>query len=144
MTTYPAISELVPHELPMLALDELLEWDPGFAKARLVVSEESLFVEDGKIDTVLTIEYMAQVVATCLGMGARMGGGAVRMGMVIACRKVNIERPFLNVGEELIVEATRVHGSDHSSSFRAETRDAHGQLVADATMMLIHGESLPE
>jgi predicted hotdog family 3-hydroxylacyl-ACP dehydratase len=143
MMTYPPITELVPHELPMLALDELLAWEPGYSRVRLIVSEDSLFVEGNKIDTVLAIEYMAQAVAACLGMGSRIGGGGVRMGMVIACRKVNIARSFMDVGEELFIEANRVHGSEHSSSFRVETRDTEGLLIADATMMLIHGESLP-
>ncbi|MFT7677404.1 MAG: putative hotdog family 3-hydroxylacyl-ACP dehydratase [Planctomycetota bacterium] len=142
--TFPAMTELVPHGLPMLALDELLDWKPGHARARLVVSADSLFSRDGKIETTVALEYMAQTVAACLGMESRTGGTGVRVGMVIACRQMTIERPYLVVGEELVLEANMVHGSDYSSSFKTETRGADGELVAKATMMLVHGEKPPE
>ena len=64
--------------------------------------------------------------------------------MVIACRQMTIERPYLVVGEELLLEANMVHGSDYSSSFKTETHGADGELVAKATMMLVHGEKPPE
>jgi predicted hotdog family 3-hydroxylacyl-ACP dehydratase len=144
MSAYPAMTELVPHGLPMLALDELLDWKKGYARTRLTVSAESLFEHDGQIDTTVTIEYMAQAVAACLGMESRSGGGGVRVGMVIACRQMTIERPFLQVGEEIFIEAQLVHGSDFSSSFTTETRDAQGDLIAKARLMLVHGEEPPE
>ena len=144
MTDFPVITELVPHGHPMLALDELLEWEQGHARSRLVVNEKSLFQKDGRIDTVITLEYMAQTVAACLGMESRTGGGGVRVGMVIACRQMTIERPFLVVGEELFMEANLVHGSDYSSSFTAETHDSDGKLVSKASMMLVHSEKPPE
>lgn len=144
MAAYPAMTELVPHGLPMLALAELLDWKPGYARARLVVSADSLFQREGRIDTTVALEYMAQTVAACLGMESRTGGTGVRVGMVIACRQMTIERPYLQLGEELVLEAQMVHGSDYSSSFKTETRDAKGQLIAKARMMLVHGETPPE
>ena len=144
MAAYPAMTELVPHGLPMLALDDLLDWKPGYARARLVVSAESPFEHDGRIDTTIALEYMAQTVAACLGMESRSGGTGVRVGMVIACRQMTIERPYLEVGEELVLEAQMVHGFDHSSSFKTETHAANGALIAKATMMLVHGEKPPE
>jgi predicted hotdog family 3-hydroxylacyl-ACP dehydratase len=71
----------------MLAVDELLECADGYATARLVV-REGLFARDGRLDSVVLLEYMAQVVAACLGYEAVAEGGAVRVGMVIACRSM--------------------------------------------------------
>lgn len=140
VSEYPAITELVPHAAPMLALRELVHWEPGLARARLVLGHDDLFVEDGKVDAVCALEYMAQGVAACLGQESWHQGDSVRVGMVIACRSMTLERPHLLVGEELLVEARRVHGTEHASHYDTALHDAQGTLVAKATMTLVHGE----
>ncbi len=143
MSEYPAMTELVPHGAPMLALEELLDWKEGYARARLTVREDNQFLRNGTLDAVMTFEYMAQTVAACLGMESRKGGGAVRVGMVIASRETTIERPVIELGEALIFEAKRKRGSDYSSLFEVETRDAKGELVSTTTLTLVHSESAP-
>ena len=144
MSEYPAMTELVPHGAPMLAVEELLDWREGFARARLTVQSDNQFVREGSLDTVMTFEYMAQTVAACLGMESRQGGGGVRVGMVIASREMKIERASIAVGEELFFEANLVRGSDYSSMFKTETRDAQGELVSTASLTLVHSEAPPE
>lgn len=144
MTCFPPISEVVPHSVPMLAVEELLEWEDGYAKTRMRVDPDNQFLRGGRLDAVVTIEYMAQTVAACLGMDSRSAGGAVRMGMVIACPRVSIERAFLDVGEELVFEARRIRGSDIASQFETTAVDGNGEPVASARMTLVHGESPPE
>ena len=141
---FPATSELAPHQLPMLALEELIAWRPGHATARMTVRNDNSFVQDGQLDAVVTLEYMAQAVATCLGMEAYASGGNVRVGMVIACRKMQIHRPTLPVGEVLTIKADCVRGSDSISHYDGEVRDAAGDLIAAATMTLVHGEKPPD
>jgi predicted hotdog family 3-hydroxylacyl-ACP dehydratase len=125
----------------MLAVDELLECADGYATARLVV-REGLFARDGRLDSVVLLEYMAQVVAACLGYEAVAEGGAVRVGMVIACRRMQILRPSVPVGTELHVEVRRVRGSQQVSHFDGVTRDAQGTEVARVTLTLVHGAGL--
>jgi len=141
--TYPPITELVPHAAPMLALEELLDWRDGFARARMTVPAGGPFERDGSVDAVLTLEYMAQTVAACLGMEAFRAGSGVRVGMVVACRRMELARPTLEVGEELFLEARCVRGTDATSHFEGEARDARGELVASATLTLVHGEGPP-
>lgn len=143
MSPYPAITELVPHALPMLALEELVAWEDGYARTRLVIRPEGPFVRAGEVDSVVTLEFMAQGVAACIGMEAYRAGGAVRVGMVVACRTMEIERPTLAVGEELLIEARRVHGNESASHFEAEVRDARGERVASSTLTLVHAEGPP-
>jgi predicted hotdog family 3-hydroxylacyl-ACP dehydratase len=92
MGALPPIAELVPHTPPMLAVDELLECAPGRAVGRLVVREDR-FTRDGRLDSVVLLESMSQVVAACLGYEATREGGAVRVGMVVACREMVVARP---------------------------------------------------
>jgi len=139
----PPVADLVPHEPPMLAVEELLACEAGRARARLRVPDR-LFARDGRVEAVVALEYMAQVVAACLGHEAAREGEGTRVGMVVACRRMTIERPVLVVGEELTVDVRRVRGTENLSHFDGETRDADGAVVARVTMTLVHGERPPE
>ncbi len=140
--TYPPISELVPHGPPIRALDELLEWEEGRALCRMEVREDSLFVVDGELDTIVTIEHMAQAVATCLGYQAFLGGEGARVGMIIGCRKMTIARPTLAVGDVVSVEAKKLRGNETVSRFGCEVFDDAG-VIATADMTLYHAEEPP-
>jgi len=144
MSEIPSITELVPHEAPMLAVDELLEWVDGSGRARLVIKADAFFVRDGAVDTVVALEYMAQAVAACLGQDAYRAGAGVGVGMVIACREMVVGRPRLVVGEELILDVRRVRGADYVSQFDTRARDADGSVVATATLTLVHGQQPPD
>ncbi len=143
MITLPAITELVPHEAPMLALDRLVDFSPGRATSQLTVRDDYPLAADGRVDALASMEFMAQTVAACLGMEAYSAGANVRVGMVIACRQMTLERAELVVGEVLLVEAWRVRGNDTSSHFEAEVRNPAGVRVASATLTLVHGDSMP-
>ena len=141
LTRLPPVAELVPHTPPMLAVDELLECEPGRALARLVVRERP-FARDGRVETLVLLEPMAQVVAACLGHEATREGGSVRVGMVVACKEMVLARPTVAVGEELLVRVERRQGTDQVSQFETEARDASGALVARASLTLVHGARL--
>jgi predicted hotdog family 3-hydroxylacyl-ACP dehydratase len=71
-------------------------------------------------------------------------GGAVRVGMVIACREMELLRPSVPVGAELVLEVRRVRGSRQVSHFEGTTRDADGGEVARVALTLVHGERPPD
>ena len=142
MSTMPAVATVVPHEPPMLMLDALVDYGAGYAVAERSVPDDR-FARDGRVDAVVTFECMAQTVAACLGCEALAEGGRVRVGMVVACRSMTIERPVLTVGETLRFEARRVRGTESTSHFECDTHDADGALVSRCTLTLVHGERLP-
>ena len=144
MTSYPPIGDLVPHSPPTLAIEELVEYGDGHAHARLHVRDGGLLVRDGSADAVVTLEHMAQAVAACLGYKAFLGGGAVRVGMVVACRQFTLMRDRLAVGERLDVRVTWLRGTDDVSSFEGEVRDERGALVSTAVMTLVHADRPPD
>ncbi len=137
------VAEIVPHAPPMLAVEELLEWSPGKARARMTV-RAGLFDHDGRVESVMTLEYMAQTVAACLGHEAVQDGHSVRVGMVIACRTMSIHRPRLRLGEKLEIRVEQARGTDSLSHYDTWTHDEAGRLVASAQLTLIHGEKPPE
>ena len=144
MTIFPAITEIVPHQTPVLAVEKLTSWKLGHAQGELTILDSNPFVQNGKLDTVMSLEYMAQCVAACLGMEAFQNGGNVRVGMIVACRQMEILQPELLLGETYAVKADCVRGNNSISHYDAEIRSSDGELVATCTMTLIHGEKPPE
>ncbi|MFG0320655.1 MAG: hypothetical protein ACF8XB_25505 [Planctomycetota bacterium JB042] len=142
MERFPPIEDLVPHAPPMLALDRLVEWSDGRAVTTMSVPDRGPFARDGRVDASWTLEFMAQTVAACLGVEAFRSGVGVRVGMVIACRALEVKRPELGVGARLRIEVTREHGTDEASRFRGEVREEgeEGEVVATAVMTLVHPE----
>ena len=144
METFPAVIELVPHQRPVLALEQLTSWEQEHAKGVLTIRDDNPLLRDGKIETVMAMEYMAQCVAACLGMEAYVGGGKIRVGMVIACRQMKITAQHLVLGETYHVSADQVRGTDAISHYDGAITTASGDAVAACTMTLVHGEKPPE
>lgn len=144
MKIFPAITEVVPHQTPVLAIEKLTSWERGHARGELTIRDSNPFVKNGALDTVMSLEYMAQCVAACLGMEAFQNGGNVRVGMIVACRQMEIMQPELLLGETYAVKADCIRGNDNISHYDAEIRSSDGELVATCTITLVHGEKPPE
>jgi predicted hotdog family 3-hydroxylacyl-ACP dehydratase len=126
----------------MLMLESLVAWEPGRAECRMTVADDTPFVGDGRVDALMTMEYMAQAVAACLGYEAFRGGVGVRVGMIIACRAMDLEVSHIAVGAELTVRVRCVRGNETLSHFDCEVHEGDARL-ASATMTLIHAEQPP-
>jgi len=83
---------------------------PGSSCATVV-----LLVQQGCVDTIATLEYMAQTIAACLGYEAFQAGAGVRVGMIVACRRMTIDRPIVAVGEQLDIGVERVRARTYVS-----------------------------
>jgi predicted hotdog family 3-hydroxylacyl-ACP dehydratase len=140
---FPPIEKIVPHGAPIRALERLVEWAPGRAVAELHVEPTMPFVEEDRLASVVTLEYMAQAVAACLGYEAYRAGGNVRVGMVIGVRQMKIMQPCIAVGTRLRIAVECIRGNEDVSTFRGETR-IDDTLVSTAHMTLFHGTSPPD
>jgi predicted hotdog family 3-hydroxylacyl-ACP dehydratase len=131
----------VPHAPPRW-LDELVAWRPGEATAAHHVREHGSGGRRWR-RRLRHARTDGQAAAACLGHEAFRRAAGVRVGMVVVCRKLQMLRPRLFVGESFTVQARRARGSDFASAFEGEVRDASGELVARATITLVHPEQLP-
>ncbi|MGB3052066.1 MAG: hypothetical protein WBB42_13770 [Polyangiales bacterium] len=139
---YPPIRELIPHADPMVLLDELVHWAPGEARCSLTIAPGTPFVSDGAVDTIVSIEYMGQAVAACSGYAAFRGGGSIRVGMIIGCRRFDINVPTLRVGDELMIHVHEIRAQEELSVFRCEVHRGD-EAVASAQLTLYHAEKPP-
>lgn len=142
MAAYPPIDDLVPHAPPMRAVEELIDWEPGRARCRMVLRAHSVFAQGSKVPTIATLEFLAQSVAACLGYEAFRGGGNVRVGMIVGVRQLDFFTPYMNVGDELLLDVSKVRGTEDASTFTGEARIGD-QLVARAHMTLVHPAVAP-
>lgn len=143
MTPIPPIANLIPHEPPMVWLDKLIEWQPGYAKCQATIFTHSAGVVDGRQPAVLLLEHMAQAVAACLGYGAHQSGEPVRVGMIIACRTYELYAESIPVGNILTLEAKCEREVDEVSTYVCTTYQ-NQQLVAEASMTLYHASRPPD
>jgi predicted hotdog family 3-hydroxylacyl-ACP dehydratase len=141
--SYPAIADLIPHAGAMVLLDSLSEWQKGYARCSASIREHAPFVVHGSVSAEVTIEYMAQAVAACLGYEAITGGGGVRVGMIIACKRFEAHADKLHVGDQLEVEARCIQGNESLSHFDCKLTRA-GKLFSEAVLTLYHADSLPK
>lgn len=141
--SYPPIEELIPHSGPMVLVDALVHWAEGEAACKLRVRERAPFVHDGQAESAVTIEYMAQTVAACLGYEALRGGAGVRVGMIIACKKFVAHGDALAVGDELTIDVKRVRGNEMLSHFDCKVLRA-GAPFSEAVLTLYHAEKPPD
>ncbi|MCA9700025.1 MAG: hypothetical protein KC431_21045, partial [Myxococcales bacterium] len=107
MTKYPAMTELVPHQAPMLLVDELLAWTPEHARVGAKVRAGGPFVVDGRMAASFCLEYMAQAIAAAQGMGARLRGDPASLGVLLGSRELRLEVDALEVGDQLEIEVDR-------------------------------------
>lgn len=145
MSEFPSIVQLIPHREPMILLDELLDWSPGWSRCGLTVREDARFVDAGRLETPLLIEHMAQAVAVCLGYEAFRGGRGVRVGLIVGCRTFESFAPAAHVGEELIVSAQQRGANRAVSCFECSvegTGERDGFLLARADLTLYHGDTI--
>jgi predicted hotdog family 3-hydroxylacyl-ACP dehydratase len=138
--SYPAIGELLPHQPPMLWLDEVLHRDDSQVRCALQITEGHVFVQDGSVEPLVSIEWMAQAVGALVGMGDRLRGETPRPGYLIAIPEASFEVDAFAVGDRLLIEAKRVWGDDDLASFECTVERA-GRLAARAQIRVYRGKS---
>lgn len=139
---YPSIRELIPHDGPMVLLDELVHWEPGRARCRITITPGMHFVSDGTVDTIVSLEHMGQAVAASCGYAAFRGGNDIRVGMIIGCRRMDIDVPTLQVGDQLLIEVREVRAQEEISVYECDVRRGD-EPVASAQLTLYHADKPP-
>lgn len=104
---------LLPHEAPMIQVDQLLEFGDGSGLVSAVIGADNVFVtDDGCLEEVALMEIMAQAYAAIKGYDDTINGRPVRKGFLVGGRYFKLyRRP--RVGDLLVVEigtATELDG----------------------------------
>jgi predicted hotdog family 3-hydroxylacyl-ACP dehydratase len=137
--TLPGIMDVVPHRPPMLLLDEVVAWDSKRAECRVVLRDDSPFVEGGRVASTLAIEYMAQCIAVFVGLEAYYRGEPIPLGYLVGAREISLPADGFRVGDVLSVEASPIWGGETLGSFQCKI-DRMGEVVARGALNVYRGE----
>ena len=96
------IRVLLPQQPPMVMVDKLVSADEKSAATALLIREDNIFVENGRLNVCALIEVMAQTAAAQLGYGNSLrGDNNMRIGYIGAVKRMRIDA-VPRVGEMLL------------------------------------------
>jgi predicted hotdog family 3-hydroxylacyl-ACP dehydratase len=136
-----AIDELLPHQPPMILLDEVLNADETSLIAAVTIREDSLFFEAGGVPSHIGIEYMAQACGAYAGSKALERGEPVRVGFLLGTRRYEVCVPWFRLGDSMIVSVTEIYRDAQMGAFDCRI-ERHGELVATAQLSVYQPEDL--
>ena len=98
---------------------------------RVTLTPSSMFVENGRVDALVGVEYMAQTIGAFVGYIGLAKGQAVRVGFLVGIREAKFLVPSFSVGDVLDVEVVRVWGDEDAGAFQCTlTRGGEPLLTA--------------
>ncbi len=106
--TTDSVDQLVRHRGDMSLLDEVVDYGSDWLKARATLTENNLFLTDGRVPSWVGIEYMAQSVAALAGTRSRQQNEPVRLGFLVGTRKYHVGQPAFPLGSVLTVVVSEV------------------------------------
>lgn len=136
----PPIAELVPHEPPMLLVDELVEWSPERARVRACVRAGNPFVEGGRAPALVLLEIMAQAVAAAGGMREHLRGSKPSRGFLLGTRELELAVDELALGDELELEVERLHDDGKLVRYACSARRGGDTLARAELNVMIAAE----
>ena len=101
---YPEVRSLVPHQDPMVLLDEVIAADENSLCAKVKIRAESLFFDGEGVGAWVGIEYMAQAIAAHAGFMARSKGEPIKVGFLLGTRRFETTAPRFTLGSNLHIQ----------------------------------------
>jgi len=131
--SFPEILDLLPHRPPMLWIDDILAREEHEVRCLLTIRESHLFVEEGQVEPIVSVEWMAQAVAALVGMFDRDRALSPRPGYLIAVPEAEFFVDHFHVGDVLEIVAVRIWGDDTLASFEGSVQRG-AELAARAQL----------
>ncbi|MDF2576904.1 MAG: hypothetical protein K0S74_388 [Chlamydiales bacterium] len=132
------VSDLLPHAPPMVLVDKLIEYREDFVHTTVTIRKDSVFYENGQVPSYVGLEYMAQTIGVWHGLSARRTNQSVKIGFLLGTRKLILEEPYFQLGDELHIFAEFKCMIDHMASFECciNIRD---KCIAKASVNVFEG-----
>jgi predicted hotdog family 3-hydroxylacyl-ACP dehydratase len=136
------LANLIPHEPPMLWIDEVVHYTEDEILCRVTLHEGHVFIDDGQAESIVVVELLAQSVAALVGLSDRARGLRPRPGYLAAIPEATFYVPIVRVGQTLDLACSRSFGQAHVASFDCIARHA-GNPVARAVINVVRPDKLP-
>ncbi len=137
------IEKLLPHRPPMLWIDEVVSRGDDSVCCKLTIRDDHVFVEHGRVEPLIALEWMAQAVAVLVGLRDRDQDQTPRPGYLIAIPQGSLDVEDFRVGDELRIDVRRVWGDDALASFECAVTRA-GEPCASAQLSVYRSSRAAE
>ena len=143
METKYDLSKILPHDKPMILIDELVEVDTekNFAKAKVKITEDKIFydrVTEG-ISPLVGIEYMAQTIG-CYAF-YKNGASEPKIGLLLGSRAYKCSLEKFEKDKEYTITAQEIFSDNELVSFECFIYN-DGKECAAATVNAYQSDSL--
>ncbi len=140
-TSHPDLAKLLPHTSPMILIDELLSQEDKSISVRVDMNKTSLFSEaDGRVPSYVGIEYMAQAIATLVGIKRLQENLPIKLGFLLGSRKYQCSQDYFEAGQDLIIEAKEYLRDNELAVF--DCKIFGSKLIASAQIKAILPKNL--
>ena len=128
------LNELLPQRPPFVMIDRLVSCDKVYAVTELLVREDNLFVENGRLSSSGLVENIAQSCAARIGYFNICDGISVKIGVIGAISNLDIVRTP-KVGEKLVTTIELISEVLNMTLVEAVIR-SDGEEIARASMKI--------
>jgi predicted hotdog family 3-hydroxylacyl-ACP dehydratase len=142
---YP-VAALLPHEPPMILIDEVRGWEQGRLDATVDIRPGIPFFEAGQgVPAHVGIEYMAQACGAYAGLEAVTAGLPVRLGLLLGTRRYLSAVSWFAPGQQLLVRVAELFRDGTLGMFDCRIEgDGRELAVAQLSVYLLEpGAALP-
>lgn len=132
-----SLEDYLPHGTAIVFIDEVLKFEEGRIKTKSVIKEDNKFLAEGKFAMHKTVEMMAQLLGIYDSKMRELKGMKFGLGFLLGSRKFEIFRPFLQVGDEVVIEAAcSIQDASGFGVYDCELY-VNGELGARATLNVL-------
>ena len=132
-----SLEDYLPHGTAIIFIDEVLKFEDGRIKTKSVIKEDNKFLSNGKFAMHKAVEMMAQSLGIYDSKMRELKGMKFGLGFLLGSRKFEIFKPFLKVGDEVVIEAAcSIQDASGFGVYDCELY-VNGELGARATLNVL-------
>jgi len=112
------IEQVLPHEHPMILLDELTDFSDDKANCSHIITEQSLFFDPtlNGVPSYVGIEYMAQSIAAYANANELANDRSVEIGFLVSSRKYKCDYSVFKLNMALQIRVTQLYKDESGLS----------------------------
>ena len=133
MNNYP-IEKVLPHDHPMILLDQLVTYSETTACCSVLISSKSNFYNDDRkaVPSYVGLEYMAQTIAAYANAIKLDHGGSVALGFLVSARTYKAKVSEFKIGAKLFISVERLFKEENGLSVFECTIKLDDALLVEA------------
>ena len=141
-----SLEQVLPHEHPMILLDELIECNDNSITTQINISDNSPFFDKALngVPSWVGIEYMAQSIAAFAGIHSVLANELIRVGFLLGSRKYKADTDIFTQGQQVKVVANELYNEPEGlAQFDCQLIIAE-QIVASAKVNTFRPQNADE